>query len=165
MTFLQTLASQGASPNTELVKGFIYSSIILNLTACLTSVLCLIMLSNLPSRARWKAAHLAEYLPHKFMRTPQGVEWDYLTAVREESILYAFGINPVWRTAKVTVVVTFFTGSVCTLLRLMTLVWRIESHIIASVATAVFSLCALAISFVPAPFVVLSLVEASSRNC
>lgn len=148
MTFLQTLSSQGAPSNTDLVKGFIYSSIILNLTAGLMSVLCLIILSNLPGRARWKAAHRADSLPYKFMCAPQRIEWDYLTAVQEERMLYAFGISPVWRMAKVTVVVTFFMGSVCTLMGLMTWVWKIESHGVATVATVVFSLCALVISFV-----------------
>jgi hypothetical protein len=148
MTFLQTLSGQGAPTNTEIVKGFIYLSVILNLTAGLMSVLCLIMLSNLPSRARWKAAHNVESLPHKFMCAPQDIGWDYLNAVQEGSMLYAFGISPLWRLAKVGVVVTFFMGSVCTLMGIMTWVWKVESHSIAAAATVVFSICAFVIGFV-----------------
>src|SRR5258708_23188015 len=87
-------------------------------------------------------------LPHRFMRIPQDIEWDYLNAVQEENMLRAFGISHLWNMAKLTVVVTFFMGSVCTLVGLMTWVWKTESHSVGTVATTVFSLCVLVISIV-----------------
>ena len=142
------LSSEGAPSSTELVKGFIYSSIIFNLTAGLMSVLCLIMLSNLPSRARWKASHEADSLPYKFMLAPQDIGWGYLTADKEEDMLCEFGISPVWRVSKITVVATFFMGSICTLVGLMIWVWKIETHGVTTIAPIVVSLCALVITFI-----------------
>lgn len=69
-------------------------------------------------------------------------------ADKEEEMLCEFGISPVWRVSKITVVVTFFMGLICTLVGLMIWIWKIETHRVTTVAPIVFSLCALVITFI-----------------
>lgn len=116
-TLLQILGSSGTQ-NT-ILENFLYSSIIFNLGATTSAVLCLFILSNLTSRAHSIAATDANSLPGRILLS------DSVSSLEdsERELLRKFGLGWSWSAAKDIMIFCFVLGTVCTFLGMGFWVW------------------------------------------
>jgi hypothetical protein len=117
------------SPNPSLTKvlhWFIYANLLFDLGAASSSILSLVMLSDLGSYARQAAIQDARSLPAKALRG-EYLQESLFTGDGEIVLLRGFGLGRVWELARSHMMICFILGTLSSFVEIALWVWHLES--------------------------------------
>jgi hypothetical protein len=120
---------------TRALHWFIYASLLLNLGSTTSSILSIVMLSDLHSYARQTAIQDPESLPARALRG-EHLQESLFIGNGEIILLRGFGLGRIWELARGHMVLCFIMGMLCSFAEIALWVWSLEV-IQVSIAVAV----------------------------
>jgi hypothetical protein len=110
---------------TKTLHWFTYTSLMFNLGATASSILSLVMLSDLDSSARQTAIEDLGSLPAKVLRG-EHLPGSLLTGTGEVALLRGFGLGRVWELARSHMMICFTMGMLSSFVEIALWVWSLE---------------------------------------
>jgi len=118
----------------EPLRIILCSSIVFNLGAATSAVVCIFILSHFTTKARILAA-TEEGLPRRFLLNDV-IHLEYLQEDREREILRKFGMPLTWFIASTLMITCFMLGAICMFIGFGVWVWCQGSQSVGMVLTA-----------------------------